>query len=106
MIFRRGCVDVAFEAAFAGRFCGFPRSAATRLPYGHQLPPHHVQVRQSKGSKQPCGVLGKTPVAHFAEPPQGFHHVESVLAASSGCRAQTVEPALVFTLARAGARCG
>src|SRR5579863_3770570 len=96
MNFGRGCADEASEAAFSGRFCGFPRSAATCLPYWHQLPPDHIQVRQGKGGKQPCGVLRQPSVTHLAEAPETLHHVEGVLAARSGCRAQPVEFALML----------
>src|SRR6185312_2107463 len=81
---------------FSGRFCGFPRSAATRLPYGHQLASDHVQVRQSEGGKQPRGVLRKPSVADLAEAPEALHHVEGMLAPGSGCRTQAVEVALVL----------
>ena len=97
MIFGRGCADEASEAAFSGRFCGFPHSTATRLPYGHQLTSDHVQVRQGKGGKQPSGVLRQPSVPHLAEAPEALHHVEGVLAARSGCRTQPVEFALMLS---------
>src|SRR6185437_13922696 len=97
---RRGrCSVVVFRSSGVP-----PYSSETPCPRWQQPSPQQIQVRQSKGREQARSVLRQAAVAHFAEAPQPFDHVEDMLASSPGARAQPIDAALILGQWRATSR--
>ena len=88
---RRSGADLASDV---GVFWPFSCSPQTPPLWSKQPSSEQVQVRQRKAAEEPGGVLGQTAITHLGKAPQVLHHVESMLPARPGRRAQAVEPLL------------
>src|ERR1700677_3941125 len=71
------------------------RSASARPLRWYQPSPQQIQIGQSEHGEQARGVLDQTPIAYLRKAPEVLHHVEGMLAASPGGRANAVDGALV-----------